>query len=166
MRSFRGLQTVALFEAAKGALVLLAGFGILALFHHDAQHAAERLVRHFHLNPANHHPRIFLRLTEEATPAHLWLLAAGALFYALIRFVEAYGLWRERVWAEWLAVISSGIYLPIEFWELTKGLTWLRVMLLVVNLAILLYLTLTLARAGRRAQIEDTDEQSAKPPSH
>jgi uncharacterized membrane protein (DUF2068 family) len=149
MRSFRGLQTVALFEAAKGALVLLAGFGFFALLHHDAQHVADRLVRQFHLNPANHHPRIFLRLAEQATPSHLWLLAAGALCYALVRFIEAYGLWRERAWAEWLAIVSSGIYLPIEVWELLKGITWPRVVLFVVNLAIVAYLAWTLARCHR-----------------
>ena len=66
----------------------------------------------------------------------LVLLAAGALAYATVRFVEAYGLWRERVWAEWFAVASSGIYLPIEVWELAKGITWPRVLLFAVNLAI------------------------------
>jgi uncharacterized membrane protein (DUF2068 family) len=108
-----GLRTVALFEAAKGALVLLAGFGVFALIHRDAQHAADQLVRHFHLNPAHRFPRIFLHLAGQATPAHLWLLAAGGLCYALLRFIEAYGLWHGRPWAEWLAVISSGIYLLV-----------------------------------------------------
>lgn len=150
MRLLRGLQTVALFEAAKGALVLLAGFGVFALLHHDAQHAADRLVRQFHLNPANHHPRIFLHLVEEATPAHLWLLAAGASAYALVRFIEAYGLWRERLWAKWLAVVSGGIYLPLEVWELFEGITWPRVALFAVNLVIVGYLVWNLihSRAG------------------
>lgn len=140
VRALVGLRAVALFEAAKGALVLLAGCGAFALLHHDAQHAAELLVRHFHLDPASHHPRIFLYLAEQATPVHLWLLAIGALLYALIRFVEAYGLWRERLWAEWLAIVGGGIYLPIEVWELLKGITWPRIALFGVNLAIVAYL--------------------------
>lgn len=145
-----GLRTVAVFEAAKGALVLLAGFGVLALVNQNTQQVADQIVRHFHLNPASRYPRIFLQLAGEATPLRLWLLAAGALFYALVRFLEAYGLWCERRWAEWLAVVSSGIYLPIEIWELTKGLTWLRVTLPVVNLVIVLYLARTLARTRSR----------------
>ena len=141
-----GLRTVALFEAAKGTLVLLAGFGVFALFHRDAQHAAEQLVRHFHLNPASHYPRIFLHLAEQATPPHLYALAVAALAYAAVRFVEAYGLWRARKWAEWFAIVSSGIYLPIEIWELAGGITWPRVVLFGMNLAIVGYLARTLAR--------------------
>ncbi len=151
-----GLRTVALFEAAKGALVLLAGFGVFALFHHDAQHAAEQLVRHFHLNPASHYPRIFLHFVEAATPPHLYALAAAALAYATVRFVEAYGLWLGRAWAEWFAIVSSGIYLPIEFGELTKGITWPRLLLFSVNLAIVAYLGRTLAR-HRQAQGADAN---------
>lgn len=149
MRVLNGVKTVALFEAAKGGLVLLAGCGSFALLHHDAQHAAERLVRHFHLDPASHHPRIFLHLAEQATPAHLWLLAAGAFLYAILRFAEAYGLWLERLWAEWLAIVSGGIYLPIEVWELWKGITWPRVVLFTVNLSIVVYLGWRFAHARR-----------------
>ena len=146
-----GLRTIALFEAAKGTLVLLAGFGTFALFHHDAQHVAERLVHQFHLNPASRYPRIFLHLAEDATPPHVYALAAAALAYAAVRFVEGYGLWRKRQWAEWFAIISGGIYLPIEIWELAKGITWPRVTLFAVNLAIVAYLARTLCRSRRPA---------------
>ncbi len=152
MHASAGLRTVALFEAAKGALVLLAGLGIFALFHHDAQRVAERLVHQFHLNPASRYPRIFLHLAEDATPPHLYALAAAALAYAAVRFVEAYGLWRARQWAEWFAIVSSGIYLPLEIWELAKGITWPRVTLFVVNLAIVGYLARMLARNHRSGQ--------------
>ena len=57
-----GLRIVALFEGAKGVLVLAAGFGLLSLIHHDVQGMAEEVVRHFHLNPASRYPRIFLQL--------------------------------------------------------------------------------------------------------
>lgn len=67
-----GLRTVALFEAAKGGIVVAAGLGVLELLGHDAQTSAEALVRHFHLNPASHYPRIFLLLAQQATPAHIW----------------------------------------------------------------------------------------------
>jgi len=149
MSSPAGLRAVAFFEAAKGAIVLAAGIGALELFGPDAQNTAEELVRRFHLNPASHYPRIFLLLAQQATPAHLWGLAAGAATYAAVRFVEAYGLWRQRLWAEWFAVISSGIYVPLELWELTRGLTWSRLTLLAVNLAIVSYLALRLEMNGK-----------------
>jgi len=73
---------VALFEGAKGALILLAGFGLLALVHRDLQHVADEVVRRFHLNPARHYPRIFIEAAGKTTDTRLWLLAGGALLYA------------------------------------------------------------------------------------
>ena len=55
-----GIRVVALFEAAKGAVVVMAGLGLLALIHRDAQAVAEEIVRHLHLNPVKHLPHIFL----------------------------------------------------------------------------------------------------------
>jgi hypothetical protein len=56
MRFAGAIRTVALVEAAKGALVLVAGLGLLSLVHHDAQRLAEVLVTHSHLNPASRYP--------------------------------------------------------------------------------------------------------------
>lgn len=56
----RTVQIVALFEGAKGALVLLTGLGLLALIHRNVHQVAEQLVRHLHFNPARQYPRIFL----------------------------------------------------------------------------------------------------------
>ena len=129
--------------------MLLAGGGVFALFHHDAQHVAEQLVRHFHLNPASHYPRIFIHVAEQATPPHLLLLAVGAALYSAVRFLEAYGLWRERTWAEWFAVISGAIYIPFEIWELSRHVTGLAMAALIVNVLVVAYLTITLRRRVR-----------------
>jgi uncharacterized membrane protein (DUF2068 family) len=142
-----GLRIVSLFEAAKGLLVLLTGFGLLAYIHKDLHFAAERLVRHFHLNPASRYPRIFLDLADRVTDTQLWTLALFALLYAGARFVEAYGLWRQRPWAEWFAVLTGGIYIPLELFELTHGVTWPKVTLLIVNAGIVAYLSFILFQA-------------------
>src|ERR1041385_9444022 len=55
-----GVRAIAFFEAVKGTLVLVAGFGLLSLVHRDLEDLAERLVQHSHLNPASHYPRVFL----------------------------------------------------------------------------------------------------------
>src|ERR1041384_4695943 len=102
-----GLRAVAIFELAKGLLVLLAGAGALALIHENVQAVAEQLVQRSHLNPAHHYPRIFIAAAGGLNDTKLVLLAIAAVVYALIRFAEAYGLWLERHWAEWLGVISA-----------------------------------------------------------
>ena len=145
-----GLRIVSIFEAAKGLLVLLAGFGLLAYIHQDLHFAAERLVRLFHLNPASRYPRVFLDLAGHVTDAQLWALALSALLYAVVRFVEAYGLWYERHWAEWFAVLTGGIYVPLELFEITRGITWPKTVLLIVNTGIVAYLSLVLYRSRQK----------------
>ncbi len=131
-----GTRVVALFEAAKGAVVILAGFGLLALIHRNAQDVVEDIVRHLHFNPAKHFPHIFLDLAVSVTDARLWALAATALVYAVVRFIEAYGLWYEQAWAEWFAILSGGIYLPIEAYELVEKATAVRAGILLINLLV------------------------------
>lgn len=149
MEISKGIRGIALLEAAKGAAVLVAGFGLFALIHHDVQSLAESLVRHAHLNPASHRPRIFLELAGKIHDADLWRLATGACAYAAARFIEAYGLWREKPWAEWFAAISGAIYLPFELREFHARPGWLTASLLGLNLAIVLFMLYSLHRRRR-----------------
>lgn len=150
MHASGAMRTIALLEAAKGSVVLLAGAGALSFIHRDAQHFAERLVRHLHLNPASHTPRIFLEFAEKATDSRLAMLAAFAAAYALVRFVEAYGLWRERRWAEWFAAASGAIYIPFEIFNLFRGHLWLSLTALLVNIIVVAVMVNALVR-GRAA---------------
>ena len=135
------MRTIALYEAAKGALVLLAGLGLLALIHRDVQAAAEKLVRLSHLNPASHYPRVFIEASRNVTDKHLWLMAGAAALYAIVRGAEAYGLWLERRWAEWLALIAGGLYIPVEIYEMFHHLTWIKAAIFATNVAIVLYMS-------------------------
>jgi uncharacterized membrane protein (DUF2068 family) len=135
-----GLRAVALFEAAKGALVLMAGFGLFRLLHRDAEHAADLLSRRLHLNPAKEHAKIFVDLLADLSSGRLWMLAALALAYSSVRFIEASGLWHNRGWAKWFAALSGGIYVPFELYELYLGASWLKLAALVLNLAVVAYM--------------------------
>jgi uncharacterized membrane protein (DUF2068 family) len=148
------LRTIALFEAAKGAVVLVAGLGLLQWLHHHAQHAVDDLVRHLHINPARSHPRIFQQIATRVTNGELTWLAMGALLYSTFRFVEAWGLWQHRRWAEWLALVSGGIYLPFELYEFLRTFHWAAGVVLTVNLLIVAVLAMRLWRAKDRGQGE------------
>lgn len=138
------MKVVAFFEGAKGSLVLLTGFGILTLVHKNVHQAAELLVRHLHVNPARHYPRIFLDASERVTDMQLWAMALAALAYAIVRFAEAYGLFYRRRWAEWFGFLSGGMYIPVELYEVFREVTWPRVTVLTVNLVIVIYLLVEL----------------------
>lgn len=145
-----GLKTIATIEALKGAVVLLAAAGVVSLVHENAQFVVEEIVRHFHLNPASRYPRIFLDALASLSSTRLWILAAGASLYATVRFLEAYGLWHERAWAEWLGVISGALYVPLEIYELFRGVTVIKLVLFITNMVIVLFLGRTLQRNRQR----------------
>lgn len=142
----KGLHIVALFEGVKGLLVLLVGLELLSLIHKDIHEAAMRLVEHFHLNPASHYPRIFLDLSEQINDTKLWGMAIAAVMYFLVRMVEAIGLWLRKTWAEWFAVLTGGLYIPIEIFEVIHRVTWPKVTVLIVNLGVVTYLLFVLVR--------------------
>jgi uncharacterized membrane protein (DUF2068 family) len=130
------LRVVAVVELAKGAIVLVAGLGLLSFLHRDVQVVVERLVHHLHLNPASRAPQIFIDLAGRITSHDLWLLAIGATVYAVVRGFEGYGLWHDRAWAEWLGAVSGLIYVPFEVAALLRGVTVLRVSTLVINIVV------------------------------
>jgi uncharacterized membrane protein (DUF2068 family) len=138
-------------EAAKGIIVLVAGFTLFAFIHGDVQSFSEQLVSNLHFDPAEHFPRIFGTLSSGLTDSNLRLFALIAGIYSTMRFIEAYGLWFARTWAEWFALVSCCVYLPIELYELAKGVSWLKICFFLVNLAIALYLASVLRR-NRKAR--------------
>ena len=146
----KGLRTIALFEAAKGAIVLIIGFGLLSFLGRDADVFAEHLVNRLHLNPAHHYPQIFIQAMADVTDSKLWALAGLAALYSAIRFAEAYGLWYSRRWAEWLAALSGGVYIPVEVYEIAHRASWLKIGALVINLAIVAYMVWLLTENRRR----------------
>lgn len=129
-----------MFEAAKGTLVLMAGFGLFRLLHRDAEHAALVLYRRLHLNPVRGHGRVFVELLTNLSSSRLWLFASLAATYSCVRFIEAYGLWHNRAWAKWFAALSGAIYVPFEFYELYIGPTRLKLAALILNLAVVAYM--------------------------
>jgi uncharacterized membrane protein (DUF2068 family) len=141
------LRVVALFEAIKGLLVVFVGFGVLAFIHQDLHSAAEQLVRHFHLNPARHHPMIFIDAAQHLTDRYLWAMAFSALLYSTVRFVEAYGLWHQRQWAKWFGLLSGAMYVPVELIAIMRCATWPKVTVLVINASIVGYLAYALWRS-------------------
>lgn len=132
--------------------MLIAGFGLLSFLGRDNEEFAQQIIRHLQLNPAKHYPQIFITAMSRLNDSHLMAIAGFAALYAIIRFAEAYGLWYERRWAEWLAALSGGVYIPIEIYELMHRVTWLRAGALIINLIVVAYMVWLLTESRRRAE--------------
>jgi len=149
----RLLRVVAAFELIKGLFVMLIGLSAILLVHKDAWVIAESLLALFHVSTDRHWAQVFLDFADNLTDARLWMAAQLAFSYTALRFAEAYGLWKERTWAEWLAFVSGTLLLPLEIRGLLRGITIVRSGLFLANLTIVFYMLFVL-RAGRRHRAE------------
>jgi uncharacterized membrane protein (DUF2068 family) len=99
------------------------------------------------------HSKLLPFIQHSFTYTSRWLtLAAIALAaYALIELAESIGLWLARRWGEYLAMVATSVFLPLEIWDLARGhITWLKVATFAINLLLVIYLVWTRRLFGVR----------------
>jgi len=67
-------------------------------------------------------------------------IGAAAFCYAGISMAEGIGLYLEKLWGEILTLIITASFLPWEIMEIARRLTWPRLILLAINIAVFIYL--------------------------
>jgi uncharacterized membrane protein (DUF2068 family) len=93
------------------------------------------------------------RAIENALNANantLNLVAAFLIGYGALQLVEGLGLWLLKRWGEYFAVVATSLFIPLEIYELTEKVTWLRVAAFVVNVAAVIYLLVSKRLFGIR----------------
>jgi len=120
------LRLIAAFRFGKAILLIAAGIAILKIA------GIPDWVTRF--------PRAMSFLEKLEDPHYRHLLAPAMFAYATLFLVEGIGLWMEKVWAEYLTIIATASFLPFEIYEAMKRVTALRLTILVLNAAILIYL--------------------------
>jgi uncharacterized membrane protein (DUF2068 family) len=121
----------------------------MSLLHHDLRHLALELIGYFGLDPGARYSSILLRYADTLADANLrslFLLAAG---YIVLRFAEAYGLWYQRMWGQWLAAASGALYIPFEVRHLMHSPSLIGAAVLAANLLVVAYLLLLVWRERR-----------------
>jgi len=120
--------------------------------------------RHFHYDLDNSPVVGTIQKTFGYKHSTLLLVAGLLLVYALIELVEAVGLWYAKRWAEYLTVVATAAFLPLEIYELTEHISWLKIATLLLNIAAVLYIALAKRlfglRGGRRAFEEERESAS------
>jgi uncharacterized membrane protein (DUF2068 family) len=94
-----------------------------------------------------------VRLIQSALHARhhtLVLVAFGVLAYGALQLLEATGLWLMRRWGEYVAVVGTSVFIPLEVYELVERVTWLRIAAMVVNVAAVVYILWTKRLFGIR----------------
>ncbi len=101
------------------------------------------------------------------SPTKLYLIGAAVSVYTALLVLEAVGLWFSRRWAEYLTLIETSVLVPFEIYELSSQISTLKILTLVINLAIVLYLLISKrlfgVRGGGRAERAEKDADTGWP---
>jgi uncharacterized membrane protein (DUF2068 family) len=136
----RTMFIIALFEVAKGLVAIIASLALLNLTHQNVLYLTTLSINFFHLDSDAHYFKTLFDYTNLLNNEDLRTLVLMAWVYAAIRFIEGYGLWKNCVWAEWLAALSGGIYLPIEISHLIRHTNLINASVLLTNAAVVAYM--------------------------
>lgn len=128
-----GLHLIAVFEAFKGLLAIAAAAGLAVLGPQPLRAWVGGLIQRFHLDTQR---GLLPDLLNAISPSAVRLIVVMGAVYALIRFFEAWGLWRARAWASWLGCIGSAIYLPFDSYALYRHPGWHTWAVLLINLVV------------------------------
>jgi uncharacterized membrane protein (DUF2068 family) len=128
--------------------LLLVGLGF-GLFRHlgtDPGHEAARIVTALKLDPDNRYIHQAIEWISGISPGQLEAIRVGTFLTALLYLIEGTGLLMRKHWAEYFTVIATGLWIPLEVYEVWRRLTVIRVSILAINLAIVAYLIYGLIR--------------------
>ena len=135
-----GIVLIAGFKLLKGLLLLIVGLGLLKLVHAEVATLLSKLLEELHLNTHSRVLHALVLKVDVLQPQTILVMSLVSMAYAVMLLVEGVGLWFERAWAGYLTVISTSLFLPFELYEVMKHVTALRVIVLLLNIAIVVYL--------------------------
>lgn len=136
----RLMTLIVIFKYFKGALLLALALGAGHMVNRDVGDFAEHLVDSFRVDPDNRFIHALLEKAQLLDAKQLKALSIGSFFYAAIVITEGTGLALRKRWAEYFTIIVTASFLPLEIYELAHRVTGMKIVILVINLAIVGYL--------------------------
>ena len=140
------VRLIAVAKLLKAAVLLIVGFFVLHVLHvhgnaHDVLHNFVNAVR---LDPNNQYIHGVLEKALGIQDGTLRWISAGTLIYSALYLIEGVGLFFDKGWAEWMTVITTAGFIPFELYEISREASPARIIIFVLNIAILVYIALRL----------------------
>ena len=135
-----GLRLIGGFKLACGLLLVALGVGIFRGANGDLAGEAAGWISKLKVDQDNRYIHSAIEKISNVSPRQLHAIGAGTFLYALLYLVEGVGLLLRKHWAEYLTVVATGLFVPLEVFEVFRKPTAVRIGILAINLAILAYL--------------------------
>lgn len=149
LRSAFILRVLAIERWVRGIVLALLGVAVLKL--RSTQVSIQDLVRRDlrALNPFFR--QIHFKVSDSSTissiekvlhakSSTLTIVGIALILYGLLQIAEGVGLWSMRRWGEYLAVVGTTAFIPLEIYEIVDKPTWLKVVVFLINVAAVVYL--------------------------
>ena len=134
------LIAIGIFKLFKALLLLAVGIGAIRLLHKDVSATAMHWTRLLRVDPDNRVVHGILTRIFRVTPKELKELSLGTFFYAGLFATEGVGLLLRKRWAEYFTIVTTGGFIPLEIFELTRHFTVAKLAVTLVNVLIVWYL--------------------------
>lgn len=136
----RVLRLIAVFKFLKSASLIALSLGAFRLLHRDVGEVAEHWVRRLGIDPGSHYVMAAIARVARVRPEQIRKLGIVGLIYAGLFLTEGIGFWMLRRWGEWVTVIITGSLVPLEIYEIYRHPSALKIGVVVVNVAVVIYL--------------------------
>jgi uncharacterized membrane protein (DUF2068 family) len=136
----RLLRLIAIFKFFKTGLLIALGIGLFRLLHKDIGDVLMHWTEALRIDPGNRFVDLAMEKAANISPAQVEKLGLGSFLYAGLFLGEGTGLWLRKRWGEWLTVIITGSLVPVEIYEIYRRFGYAKIVVLVLNVAIVLYL--------------------------
>lgn len=137
---------IALFKLFKGVMLLVVAIGAIRLLHKDVAAVVLHWVEVLRADPDNRFIHSLLVRATGVDARQLKEISAGTFFYSALLLTEGIGLLMRKHWAEYFTVISTAALIPLEVYEIAERFTWVRIWVLLINVAIVVYLIVRIKR--------------------
>jgi uncharacterized membrane protein (DUF2068 family) len=134
------IRLIATFKLLKAGLLIALSIGLFKLLHKDVGDVLEHWCEALRLDPGNRFVDLALEKAARVSPEHIKKLGLGSFLYAGLFLAEGTGLWLQKRWAEWLTVIITSSFVPVELYEIYRHSSYVKMVVLALNLAIVVYL--------------------------
>jgi uncharacterized membrane protein (DUF2068 family) len=141
-----GLRLIAAFKLFKGLVLFAVGLGAARLLHRDLALEVERWADIFRVDPNNHFIHRLLEKFLSLDARKLKELSVGTFFYSALLLTEGTGLLLGKRWAEYFTIFATSSFIPLEVYEIAKHVSPAKLILLILNIVIVVYLVIELRR--------------------
>jgi len=144
------LILIGLFKLVKALLLIAVGIGSIKFLHKDLGSTVMHWIQVLRVDPDNRFIHGTLVRIFRVTPKQLKELSVGTFLYAGVFLTEGMGLLLRKHWAEYFTIISTGLFIPLEIYELARHFTIPKLVVTIVNVLIVWYLVARVRSRSRR----------------